>query len=434
MKCRIILLLQLVGSSAFIYAQDLLTFDKALELTLANNYDIQLASVNEEIADNNSSLSNNNYLPTLSAAGNYNWTYYGGKNFLANETRTFDPNRAYNYGGSVTASYTLFEGMGRRYRYKQSQVNLKFSQLQLEQIIQTTILELSRLFHEVGRLEESVSNFEKALEISKTRLQRATYNYEYGQANKLEMLNAKVDLNNDSITLITAVQDLENQKRNLNYVMGQEVDTDLTVDVQVNIKENIVLEEVIAGSEERNLDLRIAESNLQMNRYAIGDSKSAWLPRIDANAGYLYNGNENPNSPFLIGSQSSGPQAGLTLSWNLFNGRNNMAIQNAKLNLQSREIEQQSMEQRVRSEALNAYNTYRNSLFILRAQADNLSTAKDNFDRSQSAYQLGQINSIDFRLAQLNLLNAAQALSKAKYDAKNAELRVLAVMGSLVEK
>ena len=82
---------------------------------------------------------------------------------------------------------------------------------------------------------------------------------------------------------------------------------------------------------------------------------------------------------------------------------------------------------------MNAYATNQNLLFVLRSQKDNLATAKDNFKRSEESYKLGQISSVEFRQAQLNLLNAEQALSKAKYDAKNAELQVLAIMGALVQ-
>ncbi len=44
-----------------------------------------------------------------------------------------------------------------------------------------------------------------------------------------------------------------------------------------------------------------------------------------------------------------------------------------------------------------------------------------------------RVGSVEFRQAQLNLLRAELLLSQAIYDAKNAELQVLALMGELVE-
>lgn len=433
MKFRIVTISVLLAFTAFLKAQTPLTFEKALGLTLANNYDILMAQVNEEIAENNVSLGNNGYLPSVSMSGGYNWTYFEGENQLITETRGFDPNNSYNYNASASINYTLFDGQNRKYTYLQAKGNLKLNELQLQQTIQNTILELSRLYYEVARLEESVKALQNSVEISKERFVRAEYQYEYGQAKQLDVLNAKVDLNTDSIALVTGVQELENLKRNLNFVMGQEIAQELTVNGEVEIRQNLVEEEVLLAAEKNNLSLKLADNSLALNQYAIGASRSSLLPTLSATAGYQYRGTEDPNGAFLIGSSNFGPQAGLSMSWTLFDGSNNTQRKNAKLNVQNSKIEKQSLEQNVKSQTLNTYATYRNLLFVLKAQADNVATAKDNFNRSEDSFGLGQISSIEFRQAQLNLLNAEQALSKAKYDAKNAEFQVLAVMGSLVD-
>ena len=433
MRVNRIFLSILIGFSISISAQVKLTFDKALELTLANNYDILMANVNQEIAENSATKSNNGFLPSVTASGAYNWTYYNGENELVSETRTFDANNSYNYNAGIFANYTLFNGFGRKFSFLQSKGNLKLTKLQMQQIIQNSILELSRIYHEVARLEESVESLEKLVAISKDRYVRAEYNYDYGQTNKLGVLNAKVDLNTDSISLINGIQELANLKRNLNFLMGQEVSQEIMVDKEVETNQIITEAEVILGAEEKNIQLQLLKANLDMNQFAISTSKSNWLPNVGANAGYLYQGTDNPNGVFAIGSKNYGPQAGLSLSWNLFNGQNNVAVKNAKLRLTNIKIEQQSIQQSVKSDALNLHTAYRNLLFILRSQTDNVATATDNFIRSEDSFKRGIINSIEFRQAQLNLLNAEQALSRAKYDAKNAEYQVMAVMGELVK-
>ena len=433
MKYRIVIITVFIALMGNLNAQTKLTFEQALALTLANNYDIQMALVDEEIADNSASRANNGFLPTVTANGAYNWTYNTGENTLITETRTFDPNNSYNYNAGATVNYTLFDGQGRNYRYLQAKGTHELSELQLQITIQNTVLELSSIYHEVARMEESIAALQKAVEISKERFKRAEYGYEFGQAKQLDVLNATVDLNADSIALVTGIQQLENLKRNLNFIMGQEIGQSISVEKEVVLKNNLIEAEVLASAEQNNLQLRLAKNNQALSEYSIGASKSSWMPTLGANAGYQYRGTEDPNGAFLIGSQNYGPQAGLTLTWNLFNGSTNTQVKNAKLSLKNSQIEQQSLEQNVKSQAMNSYATYRNLLFVLKAQTDNVATAEDNFKRSEESYKLGQINSVEFRQAQLNLLNAEQALSKAKYDAKNAEFQVLSVMGSLVE-
>lgn len=432
MKYKIVITTLLLGFVGFLEAQDELSFERALALTLEHNYDIQMGQLNEEIATNNASRANNGYLPTVTASGAYNWTYLTGENQLITETRSFDPNNSYNYNAAATISYTLFDGLGRKYTYLQAKGNQKLSEIQLKQTIQTTVLELSRLYHEVARLEESVKTLKKSVEISNDRFLRAEYSYEFGQAKTLDVLNAKVDLNADSIALVSGIQELQNLKRSLNFIMGQEINQELTVSNVVEIRQNIVKDDVLKGAQENNLSLKISKNSMALSQYTIGASKSTWMPSLSANAGYQYRGTDDPNGAFLIGSNNYGPQAGLSMTWTLFNGQANTQVKNAKLSLENSKIQQNSLEQNVKSQALNTYSTYRNLLFILKAQADNVATAKDNFERSEESFNLGQISSVEFRQAQLNLLNAEQALSKAKYDAKNSEYQVLAVMGALV--
>lgn len=433
MKFNIITIVALFASLVNTQAQTVLSFEEALAHTLAHNYNILMGQVSEEIADNNASMTNNGFLPTVSANGGYNWSYFQGENQLINETRTFDPNNSYSYNAGASVNYTLFNGFGRKYTYLQAKENAKISSIQLQQTIQNTIIELGQLYHEVARLQEAVATLQEALSISEDRYKRALYGYEYGQAKHLDVLNAKVDVNTDSIALITGMQQLENTKRSLNYVMGKDISENILVDKNVKTNTFLSQEEVLDNAISNNLDIRLANSNIQNSEYGLGLSNSRLLPSISASAGYTYSGTDNPNGAFLIGSKNYGPQAGLTLSWTLFNGQNNKQRQNAKLGVQVNTIQKESLEQNIRSKALNAHANYQNLLFVLKAQEDNLETANDNFIRSEESYKQGQITSVAFRQAQINLLNAEQALSKARYNAKNAEFQLLGIMGLLVK-
>ena len=77
--------------------------------------------------------------------------------------------------------------------------------------------------------------------------------------------------------------------------------------------------------------------------------------------------------------------------------------------------------------------TYQNALFSLQVQEKNVITNELNFDRTNERYKLGQVTSIDFRQAQVNLINAELSVSNAKYTAKNAELQLLQLAGSLLD-
>src|SRR5680860_1926018 len=81
----------------------------------------------------------------------------------------------------------------------------------------------------------------------------------------------------------------------------------------------------------------------------------------------------------------------------------------------------------------NAFETYQNQLFVLQTQEKNLLTNNRNFQRSEEQFKLGQITSIEFRQAQVNLINAKVNRDTAKFDAKLAEINLLQLSGTLLD-
>ena len=420
-----------VGASA----QEVLTRDDAMKLALQHNYDIQVAQKNIESSKNNKSIYNTGYLPTATASGSGQVTFNAGENETIQGSQSFDAAEAFNYNASVGVNYVIFNGLGRMYNYKQLKEQHNLTELQAKQIIESTMLQLSNAYFQIAQLSENIGILRSALEISKTRQKRAEYGYEYGQGTQLNILNAEVDVNNDSINLLNTKQQLENAKRNLNLIMGRALDTDFTVDTNVVFRMALDSDELTAKALERNIQIAQTKSQLKNSKYAIKASRAGWFPALSANAAYAYQGQDNLNGAFLTGSESYGPQAGLSLSWNIFDGGTTKTrTQSAKIAMETQLIQQEQTTFTVQRDVLNAYSTYQNALFVLRAQQANLVTAQRNFDRTNEMYKQGQVTSIEFRQAHLNQLNAQGSNSQAKYSAKNAELQLKQLAGVLLEE
>ncbi|MDH3323493.1 MAG: TolC family protein, partial [Flavobacteriaceae bacterium] len=107
-------------------------------------------------------------------------------------------------------------------------------------------------------------------------------------------------------------------------------------------------------------------------------------------------------------------------------------VDNAKIAIDNSSIQKEQVDQDLERNVANAWETYQNALFILQAEQKNVETNKRNFSRSEEQFKLGQIISVEFRLAQVNLLNAVNNLNQAKYVAKVAELKLLQLSGDLL--
>ncbi len=429
-----ILVFMLVGQWAL--AQDqILTKQEAINMVLENNLGIQVAKNSQLIDENNAGILNSGYLPTLSGVAGGTIDKQNSEGVLANgDTRTAEGAETRRYNASVSLNYTLFDGLGRYYDYKSFKERSQQSELEVRQTIETTILQLFSVYYEAARLTEQTNTLEQALEISKDRLKRAKYQFEFGQNTGLDVLNAEVDINTDSINLLNSRQLLRNTLRDLNLILNRELATQFEADTTVNFVPGLEMENMRLEAKENNVRMQIVEKDINISNYNFKASKSGYLPTIGLTGTYGWNESTN-NSPlaFALQNTSTGVTGAVNLSWNLFDGgRTITTVKNAKISYANQELAKKQIELEVERDIRNAWDSYTNALYVLEVQEKNLQTNLNNFNRTDERYKLGQVTSIEFRQAQLNLLNAVLAKSQAKYNAKIAELQMLQISGQLL--
>lgn len=434
MSIKYIFISILFLSLATVRAQELITPNKAVQLALENNYGIKLANSDLEIAKNNASVLNSGYLPIIT--GNAGATYN-----LDNTEAEFSDGRVTNlngaestrYNASVDLSYTLFDGLGRAYNYKQLKETKQLTELQARETIENTILQLFTIYYSVAEYTENTDAIEQSLKISKDRLVRAEYQFDYGQSTKLAVLNAEVDINNDSISLMNSKQQLKNFKRDLNLVLGNTLSDDYNIDTQITFDVLMAKDELLQKAKTYNSGLLQIDKNIAINNLIVKSEKSAYLPTLGLIGSYGWNKSNNNAASFVATSTNTGFSGGLNLRWNLFDGGNTVTqIKNAKINLDAQNIQKEQFLVTLDRDFNNAWDDYQNKLNIYKLQEDNIKTSKNNFDRTEEKFKLGQLNSIEFRQAQINLLNAELIRNQAKYSAKLAELTVLQISGEIL--
>jgi len=417
-----------------IAAQKLVSVSEAIELALENNYGIKIISNNKEIAKNNAGVLNSGYLPTVTSSSGATFNRDNLEAEFANgESTALNGAKSSRYNASINLNYTLFDGLGRYYDYKRLKETYKLSELQARETIENTIAQLYVVYYNVAQVTENVAVLEKTLTISKDRITRANYQFEYGQGTMLNVLNAQVDINNDSINLINAKQLLVNTKRDLNVVLGNVISSEFRVDTTIDFKLNIDQNDLANKMKSNNVNLLQLDKNIMINTFIVKANKSGYLPSLGLTGSYGWNKGNNNAASFVAVSTNTGLSGGLSLSWNLFDGGATATrVTNAKIELENRSLEKESMVIDIERNFNNAWDDYQNKLTIFQVQENNIITSTNNFNRTQEKYKLGQANSIEFRQAQLNLINSELNRNQAKYAAKIAELTVLQLSGELL--
>ncbi|MBT8244016.1 MAG: TolC family protein [Winogradskyella sp.] len=417
------------------FSQEVIKPSDAIALALEHNYGIQIAKNNVEVAANNKNILNSGYLPTLAGNAGGSIDRQDAEGQLANgDVRVAEGAETRRYNASISLNYTLFDGLGRYYDYKRLKQEYNLTELQARETIENTTIQLLTIYYNIAQESENFKSLKETLKISKDRLTRSEYQFDYGQNTKLDVLNAEVDINNDSISIINARQNLINFKRDLNLVTGNKITNLFEVDTTIIFLMQLDKEELRNKVFENNVTLIQNEKNIAINEFTLKANKSGYLPTIGLTGSYGWNESTN-NSPlaFVLQNTSTNVSVGINLTWNLFDGGTTITrVKNARINLENQKLQKEQLRQEVERNFNNTWDDYQNKLRIYEVQEDNIKTAKNNFERTEEKFKLGQVTSIEFRQAQLNLLNAELSRNQAKYQAKLAEVLVLQVSGELL--
>lgn len=424
------------------FSQEVLTKKQALEITLENNFGIKIANNNLEVAKNNAGIYNSGYLPTANLKSGIDYRNNNQKIIFTDPQTGNDAERVgtgavtKSYSTTLGINYTIFDGLGRKYNYQQLKEAYNLTELQAKETIENTYLQLFTVYFQIARLSENTLNLKEALTISKRRFKRAKYQYEYGQSTKLEVLNAEVDINNDSILIINATQQLSNAKRGLNVILGIDRDVNYEVETAVDFNNLMNFEALQKKTILNNTALKQNKKNIAISEFNIKINKANYVPSLNFSSSYGFNRTENENLVNPFGARlinSGGLNAGLNLSWNIFDGgATKTRVANAKIALETQQILLEQQKVTIRNSVKNTWENYKNQLFVLKSQEKNIQTTQNNFDRTQEKYKLGQVTSIEFRQAQVNLINSKTAANNAKFDAKLIELLLLQLSGDIL--
>ncbi len=416
-------------------AQKTLTVREAIEIAIESNYDVRIAKNDTEISKIEKGLLNSGYLPSVSASGNVNYSDEVQSVVFSDGSLTEVDNAiTESYSAGITADYTIFDGLERKFNSKKNTENLNYTKLQERQLIENTVISIYETYYNVAYQAQVVDNLLLTIENSIDRLERTKRKLKYGQGTKLDQLNAQVDLNNDSISYASAYKDLKNAKRNLNLLLGREVTVPFKIDTVVIFSEPFDENDILQSAEENNVSALLNKQNILLSELDIKINKAKYLPKINGSASYEWNESLNPVTSFALENETYGLNLGLGLSWNLFDsGKTQTNIKTSKITKANREIELYRAKEELKTEIYNAYEDYMNKQFTLKAEDNNVLTNRLNFSRIQKQASLAQVSAVEFRQAQINLFNALNNLAKAKYDLKIAEINLLQLAGKLIQ-
>jgi len=426
--------------SFFSFSQEILTLEKAIQYTLENSNDIKIAKNEVKINDNNTSLGAAGLLPSIIVNSGYNSSISNSEfefnSFLDFGGGAMDQVEANNansssFSTSIGFNYTLFNGFSGIYNLKKFDYLDDFSKQNLQFQIENKIIEVVIKYYEYLNKKNLYNVLKEAHNISLDRYKRAFERSKYGVSSGLDLLNAEIDLNTDLINLNNAEIDSRSTRNDLFFLIGKS-DTSLFFDERILFNDSLILNDLIQKQKQKNSSVLMAELNYNIAEQDLKISKSKISPKIDLTTSFSFNKSGSETS-FIIKQTDRGVFGVVSIQFPIFNGdvvRRN--IKNSKLNLESKKLQLNEIQKKIELSIINTYNLYDQGLKNLEIQKENLEIFELNFQKSKELYLLGQLNGIQFREAQLNLLNFKINYSANLFNTKIQEYLLYQFSGMLI--
>ncbi len=415
-------------------AQPVYTLRSCLETGLEQNYSIRIIRNEQAISDNNTTLANAGYLPTLELTAGYDGAL-NNERTVPREGSVTTEHGIYNQtlSAGLDLGWTVFDGFRIRTNYEKLKELQELGRLNTRITIENFVAALTAEYYNFVQQTIRLNNFRYAVQLSKERLRIVEARYKIGNFSRLDMLQAKVDFNADSSQYMKQQELVFASRIKLNELMAKEnVDERFSVldtIIQVNDRLNwAVLEDQTLRA---NTSLLTAARNQTIAELDLKTLQARNYPYLNLSAGYgytrnMYSSGANRNRGTL------GLDAGLRLGFTIFDGNRKREQTNARIQIDNARLAQQQLEQELRSDLSNFWQSYLNNLEIIKLEKENLIAAEENYNIALERYKLGDLSGIEMREAQKSLLDAEERILTAEYDTKLCEISLLQISGNIL--
>ena len=442
-----------VGIGNIAAAQQVISLQQAVDLTLKNNLTIKQAQVTEAVASEDYQQAKYNRLPAVSA--NPQAGYYFGRSQVAGAFAY--ASSALNVNGQVSAQVTLFQGGQLRNQILQNKLLLDVDKTNTAKVKNDLVLNVVTDYLTILTNQDLVIAAKQQIAIANLTLDRSQKNVDAGNQTVADLAQARAQVSTAELNLTTAQNQYDLSLLILKQYMEMNPNTDIVVekpdisklnDIKTAYDEN----EVIKTALTVNPDIHLAELQQQTYAEAIKIAKGNYYPTLSLFAGLAtsysnqlpsqiigYNtvqkqiGFTGPNSdpvyssvqvpivgPYSAYNQLSNnfnQSIGLNLQIPIFNRYSaRTSVRKAKLNYQSAELNTQIAKNNLSKTIIQATLDLHAADKRYQSALQTYQSNKEAFNVITQRYNVGLVNSLDYNTSLTNYNKSQNDMIEAKYE------------------
>ncbi len=435
-------------------AQTSWTLQECINHALQHNPEVVQASITREQSQNNFEQSKWNQWPDLG---------FSSGQFLQNGrsidrfTNTFTQTRIYSNNVGLQSNAVLFAG--RQLHYATQQMRYAFlASADDEKAVNNNIsLRVANLYLQALQAKELLLTAEQNRNSAAQQLERMQKMYMAGSVAESQVLTLQAQLSTEQVSVVVAGNQAEQSLAGLRAMLLLPFGADFDV-IAPNLPvgsekpEDYHPDSIFQIAQQNRPEIASAHNKVLSATYNLKGSHAGRYPSINAgvNLTTLYSENaKSITNTRIIGTrpigfvngtnevvetvdlaytlqtipfgkqyrENLGQSAGMQISWSIFGKRSvDIRIQQARLTLQSAQIQEAAIRYQLYTDIVNAYTGFRQAYLRYAANADALNFQDLNMSNLEKRFSAGQANSTELQVARSARFSAASSLIQSKYE------------------
>ncbi len=267
---------------------------------------------------------------------------------------------------------------------------------------------------------------QETLENQQSHLAQTQGFVDVGTHPEIDLALARTNVANARVQLITAENNYETGKAQLNLAMGVEMPTTYDVSDETSSAlegEDQSLDNLLAEARKARPEIASLESQIRSQELTLSSYKGQYWPSLGVSTGLTDAGSYITNLKWNW-------NAALTLTWLLYQGGLTMAeVRDAHANILGLQAQLDAEKNQVRLEVDQARLAVRATKATTDAADDAITNAREQLRLAEGRYQTGVGNAIELSDSQLALTNALAQKIQADYNLATARAQLIKALG-----
>lgn len=449
------ILVLFVVSTLFANAQtEVLKLEDLIKLTIENNFDVQIAKNNVQVAKNNNNIGlvgggqstggtvvggSTGMLPQISISAGSPQNPLGiGQTYttlkysnpiadVADKKLT-----TISYAPSIVGTWYFFDGLKMFATKKKLNRNEELSNLQYRITVENTLLNALTAYYQMISTRQFIKSLQVSQDIAAEQKTLAVEKLKAGTGSNVDVLQTQIDYNNIQVQIIQQQNILNEQRVTLNNILKRAPEVEFTVPDTITIQTkpdyNIALDNI----DKNNNAVLAGKKAIEIDELGLKEYKANRMPKIGVTGNYTISRTTN-DIGFVRLNENSGYNAGLIFSWTLLNNlTTRTAIRNQTVLINSDNLRLEATRLQEKTNLYKAYFNFQNNLNIIEIEKQSAALANENLAIAAQRFKLGLSNYIEYRSVEQSYENAVYRLAQASFDTKISELNYLKAQGLLV--